>query len=130
MKKLVFCMLTMLFFVGCKGDVKNTKQPSDNNLNSTVLNESKEKSVIEFKETSNLGRGSYIEVKKMVKVGPNHSQYERLKGKPVLITIGWIAKSKDGMYRYYEPETNELNPTFIEKDLDVLKDKIRSHYSK
>jgi hypothetical protein len=69
-------------------------------------------------------------VKELVKVGPNHSQYKRLKGKPVLVTIGWISKGRDGMYRYYEPVTNELNPTFTEKGLEVLKDKIRSHHSR
>jgi hypothetical protein len=130
MKKLVFFMFTVLFFVGCKGEVKYTKQPSDNKPNSTVSNVSKEKDVIEFKETSTLGRGNHIDVKKMVKVGPNHSQYERLKGKPVSITIGWISKGRDGVYRYYAPVTNELNPTFIETDLEVLKDKIRSHENK
>jgi hypothetical protein len=73
--------------------------------------------------------GNYIEVKKVVRVGPNHSRYKRLKGKPVLVAVGRISKNQDGVYRYYEPETNELNPTFTETDLEVLKGKIISHLS-
>jgi hypothetical protein len=39
--------------------------------------------MISFEETSNLGRGPHIKVKLTKKVGPTHSQYKRLKGKPV-----------------------------------------------
>lgn len=83
--------------------------------------------MITFEETSNLGRGRHIKVKLTTKVGPNHSQYKRLKGKPVTVTIGRIEFSHDGMFRYFEPETNELNATFIEDDLENLKEKIRIH---
>ena len=83
--------------------------------------------MISFKETSSLGRGRYIKVKLTKKVGPNHSQYKRLKGKPVTITIGRIEFSSDGTFRYFEPETNELNPKFIENDLDRLKERIKAH---
>ena len=83
--------------------------------------------MISFDETSNLGRGRHIKVKMTIKVGPNHSEFERLKGKPVTTTIGRIEFSHDGMFRYFEPETNELNPTFVEDDLDRLKEKIKAH---
>lgn len=83
--------------------------------------------MISFEETTNLGRGRHIKVKLTKKVGPNHSQYKKLKEKPVTITIGRIEFSHDGMFRYFEPETNELNPTIIEDDLDKLKEKIKVH---
>jgi hypothetical protein len=123
-------MLTVLFFVGCTNNSKDAQPITQDDSSSIVMNKSKEQSIIRFEETSTLGRGDHIEVKKFVKVGPSHSQYKRLKGRPVLVTIGWISKSQDGVYRYYEPVTNVLNPTFIETDLEVLKDKIKSHYSK
>jgi hypothetical protein len=81
--------------------------------------------MIIFEEVSTLGRGDYIKVKKLGKVGPNHSQYKRLQGKPIAVEIGWIGKSIDGNYRYYEPPTNELNPTFIDESLETLKEKIQ-----
>jgi len=83
--------------------------------------------MISFEETSNLGRGRYIRVKLTKKVGPNHSQYKRSKGKPVTITLGRIEFSQDGMFRYFEPETNELNPTLIDDYLDKLKERIKAH---
>lgn len=83
--------------------------------------------MITFEKTSTLGRGSYIKVKLTKKVGPNHSQYKRLKGKPVTITIGRIEISSDGSFRYFEPDTNELNPLFIENDIDRLKERIKAH---
>ena len=85
--------------------------------------------VIVFEEVSTLGRGGHIKVKKLGKVGQNHSQYESLKGKTIAVEIGWIGKSTDGNYRYYEPATNELNPTFVEDSLEKLKDKINTHRS-
>jgi hypothetical protein len=85
--------------------------------------------MISFEETSNFGRGLHIKVKLTKKVGPNHSQYKRLKGKPVTITIGRIEFSRDGRFRYFEPKTNELNPTFIEDNLDKLKEIIKAHHN-
>ena len=82
-----------------------------------------------FEKVSTLGRGDYIKVKKLGKVGPNHSQYERLKGRTIAVEIGWIYKSTDGNYRYYEPPTNELNPTIVEDSLEKLKEKIKTHRS-
>ena len=83
--------------------------------------------MISFEETSNLGRGRHIKVKLTTKVGPTHSQYKKLKEKPVTITIGRIEFSQDGMFRYFEPETNELNPRLIEDDLNKLKERIKAH---
>jgi ABC-type Fe3+-hydroxamate transport system substrate-binding protein len=131
MRKIIVFVIALLFYVGCTNNSKHTTNQVTQNdsSNSILINEPKGK-MIEFKETSTLGRGDHIEVNQIVKVGPNHSQYKRLKGKPVWVTIGWISKSRDGMYRYYEPLTNELNPTFTETDLDILKEKIKSHHSK
>lgn len=82
--------------------------------------------MISYEETSTLGRGRHIKVKLTTKVGPGHSQYRRLKGKAVTATIGRIEFSRDGMFRYFEPESNELNPTLVEADLDKLKEKIKA----
>lgn len=130
MKKTVLFIMGLLFITGCANNSNDTKPIThldDSNFEktSTLCHGGQ----IKFEETSTLGRGNYIKVKQLVKVGPNHSQYKRLKGKPILLTIGWISKSQDGMYRYYEPETNELNPMFTETDLELLKDKIRAHHS-
>jgi len=64
---------------------------------------------ISFEETSTFGRGRHIKVKS----GP--------------FTIGRIEFSRDGMFRYFEPETNELNPLFVEGDLEELEEKIEVH---
>lgn len=145
MKKTGFFIMGLLFITGCANNSNNTKPITHlDDSNSIAINKPKEQIAnefektsklchggqIKFEETSTLGRGNYIKVKRLVKVGPNHSQYERMKGKPVLVTIGWISKSQDSVYRYYEPETNELNPMFRETDLEILKDKIKSHRSK
>jgi len=144
MKKTILFMMGLLFVAGCannSGDNEPITQRDD--LSSVATNQPKEQIVdegektsticrggrIKFEETSTLGRGNYIMVKQLVKVGPNHSQYKRLKGKPIWVDIGRISKGQDGKYRYYEPETNELNPMFTGTDLEVLKDKIRSHLS-
>ena len=92
--------------------------------------EKEEYMMIVFEEVSTLGRGDYIKVNELAKVGPNHSQYYRLKGKTIAVEIGWIGKSIDGNYRYYEPATNELNPTFVEDSLEKMKEKIKTHRSK
>ncbi len=63
---------------------------------------------ISFEETSTLGRGRYIQVKS----GP--------------FIIGRIEFSRDGRFRYFEPKENELNPVFVEDDLEELKGKIKT----
>ncbi len=144
MKKTVLFIMGLLFITGCANNSNDTKPITHlDDSNSIAINKPKEQIAnelektstpghggqIQFEETSTLGRGNYIKVKQLVKVGPNHSQYERLKGRPVLVSIGWISKSQDGVYRYYKGERNELNPMFTETDLEVLKDKTESHYS-
>ena len=79
--------------------------------------------MISFEETSTLGRGEYIKVNLTTKVGLKHSLFKRLKGKPVMVTIGRI-ESHDGKFYYYEPETNILYPTLVEDDIDRLKERI------
>ncbi|MDH4203161.1 MAG: hypothetical protein OEV87_09740 [Phycisphaerae bacterium] len=135
MKKVMCVLVGSLLFIGCAKDLNQpaaTSQPvaqhgQDDKSNLIFTSTSEPSSdTIKFEEKSTLGRGGYIEVKQLVKVGPNHSQYERLKGKSFYITIGRIHKGGDGMFRYYEPETNELNPTLIDKDMNVLKQKVVS----
>ncbi|MFA5423283.1 MAG: hypothetical protein WC374_05445 [Phycisphaerae bacterium] len=131
-------MIGLMFIVGCAEKVNNN-EPITSGDDSYTMDEPVEQisdgfgsdynSKIRFEEKSTLGRGDHIVVKKLGRVGPNHSQYERLKDRLVLITIGWISKGSDGVYRYYEPITNELNPTFTETDLTVLKTKIKAHRS-
>ncbi|MBN1393114.1 MAG: hypothetical protein JW947_09975 [Sedimentisphaerales bacterium] len=144
MKRVVF-MIGLLFIAGCANCSSDTKPVAQCGGSKAVAEDKSRVEIgsnseytstlchgdnIKFEKASTLGRGNHIKVKEFVKVGPNHSQYKRLKGKPVLVTIGWISKGRDSMYRYYEPVTNELNPTFTEKDIEVLKDKIRSHHSR
>lgn len=63
--------------------------------------------MIIFEEVSTLGRGDYVKVKKLVRLGENHSLYHKLNGKMIPIDIGWIDKCADGYYRYYKTITNE-----------------------
>jgi len=43
------------------------------------------------------------------------------------VTIGRIERSPDGMFRYFEPETNETNPTLVDQNLRTLKKRIKAH---
>jgi hypothetical protein len=43
------------------------------------------------------------------------------------VTIGRIEFAHDGMFRYFEPEADELNPTLIDRDLKTLKKRIKAH---
>jgi hypothetical protein len=76
--------------------------------------------MIDFKEVSTLGRGNHVKVRRTM-VSPETRQ-------PVLATIGWIAERNSGGFAYFEPESNELNPRFIEDDLATLKQAIERAY--
>ena len=74
--------------------------------------------MVTYEEKSTLGRGTYIQVKRAVR-RPHQ-------GKVVPVVIGRIHETRDGQFAYFEPETNELNPTLVEDDLNELKKKIEA----
>ena len=75
--------------------------------------------MVTFEETTTPGRGSHILVKRIV---------ERELGKPLPVTIGWIGKSKDGGYSYFEPETNDIDPKIVGDALDEVKQQVVAVY--
>ncbi len=77
-----------------------------------------------YETTSTLGRGEHIRVKRIIKP----PQLE----KPQLVVIGWISipRSSSRRFSYFEPESNDLNPKFVEDDLEALKRKIAALYEK
>jgi hypothetical protein len=64
--------------------------------------------MIKFEPASRLGRGKHIKVLSTTR-GP----------------IGWISEGQDKVYRYHEPYSNELNPTYSHTDLEALEDVVR-----
>jgi len=72
--------------------------------------------MIKFVNHSTLGRGDHILVKQLIRKR--------------LVTKGRIEKSPLGYYQYFEPQTNELNPSFKDDDLDTLKKKVKQHLEK
>lgn len=77
--------------------------------------------VVTYEEKSTLGRGNYIQVKRAVR--------RPQLGKVVPVVIGRIEETRNGQFAYFEPETNELNPTFVEDDLSELKRRIEALYN-
>ena len=75
--------------------------------------------MVTFEETSTPGRGNHILVKRIVK---------RALGDPIPVTIGWIAKTPDGRFSYFEPETNDQDPKIIEDGLEALQKQVRALY--
>lgn len=74
--------------------------------------------MVTFEETSTPGRGSHILVKRIV---------ERELGKPLPVTIGWIA-AKDARFSYFEPETNDQDPKIVSEDMNELKKQVKALY--
>ena len=72
-----------------------------------------------FEKTSTPGRGDHILVKRIVK---------RALGKPIPVTIGWITKTPDGRFSYFEPETNDQDPKFGSDDLGALQKQVEALY--
>jgi hypothetical protein len=72
-----------------------------------------------FEETSTPGRGNHILVKRIVK---------RALGEPIPVTIGWIAKTPNGRFSYFEPETNDQDPKIIDDALEALQKQVRALY--
>ena len=126
MKKSIVFMMVMLLIAGC------AKEQVANSVDSVEKTPTigPDDQVI-FEEVSTPERGDYIKIRKVVRISEDHSRYTPV-GKPVAIPIGWISIGKDGVYRYYEPETiksSEVDPFFADTDLDDLKFKIRSKRS-
>lgn len=72
-----------------------------------------------FEETSTPDRGDHILVRRIV---------SRALGEPIPVTIGWIAKTPDGRFSYFEPETNERDPKIIDDDLEALQKQVKALY--
>ncbi len=83
--------------------------------------------MISFEEASGRGRGRHIVVKFTTKLGEDDAGHEGPEGKTLTVTIGRIECSRDGMFRYFEPEASEPDPTLVDKDLEALKKRIRAH---
>jgi hypothetical protein len=75
--------------------------------------------MVTFEATSTPGRGDHILVKRIVK---------RALGEPIPVTIGWIAKTKDGTFSYFEPETNDKDPKIVADDLGELQKEVKALY--
>jgi len=86
--------------------------------------------MIKFENRSTLGRGTFTAVKRLLQLPPTHSKYKKGAENKVWITVGRIEKSPRGYYHYFEPETNELNPSFKDDDLEALKAKVEAHLKK
>jgi hypothetical protein len=72
-----------------------------------------------FEEASTPGRGDHVLVKRVVK---------RPLGEPIPVTVGWIAKTKDGSFSYFEPETNDQDPKIVADDLEELQKEVKALY--
>jgi len=83
--------------------------------------------MISFEEVSRHGRGRYLKVKLTTKIGKHDFEHEGADKRILAVTIGRIEFSRDGMFRYFEPKTHELNPILIDKDLKTLKKRIKVH---
>ena len=83
--------------------------------------------MIEFEKKSTLGRPKQTVVKQLIRIGPNHSKYKKNGNNSYMSEKGWISEHPEGTFRFYEPITNELNPTFSSSDEEDLKKKIERH---
>jgi len=86
--------------------------------------------MIKFVNHSTLGRGDHILVKRLIRIPHGHSKYREGGRNQSLVTIGRIEKAPLGYYQYFEPQTNELNPSLKDEDLDKLKEKVKRHLKK
>ena len=75
--------------------------------------------MVTFENASTPARGSHVLVKRIVK---------RELGDPLPVTIGWIGKSKDGGYSYFEPETNDVDPKIVGDDLEEVREQVQALY--
>ncbi|MGD0236540.1 MAG: hypothetical protein ABSC55_18620 [Syntrophorhabdales bacterium] len=81
--------------------------------------------MISFEEASRRGRGRRLNVKLTTKIGEHGHQGTETR--TITVTIGRIECSRDGMFRYFEPQADELHPTLVDRDLRTLKKRIRAH---
>ena len=83
--------------------------------------------MIKFEKDSTLGIPSQIVVKQLTRFRPNHSKNKKDGTNSYLAKVGWISEHPQGSFRYYEPITNELNPSFTSDDLESLKEQVERH---
>jgi hypothetical protein len=83
--------------------------------------------MISFEEVSRHGRGRYLKVKLTTKIGKHDFGHRGTDNRTLVVTIGRIEFSRDGMFRYFEPKTHELNPILVDTDLKTLKKRIKGY---
>jgi hypothetical protein len=83
--------------------------------------------MISFEEAKRHGRGRHLRVRWTTKIRKHSAENGGPDTGTLTVTIGRIERSPDGMFRYFEPEANELNPALVDKNLNTLKKRIRAH---
>ena len=82
--------------------------------------------MISFEEVLRNGRGWYIKVK--VSIATVHPPGREKSDSTVLtVTIGRIERSREGMFCYFEPGRDDVNPVFVDRSLANLKKRIKAH---
>ncbi len=81
--------------------------------------------MISFEPASSRARERHLNVKLTTTIGKHG--HERTEPRTLTVTIGRIECSRDGIFLYFEPEANKLNPTLVDKDLKALKRRIKAH---
>ena len=69
-------------------------------------------------------RGYNLKVKWTTNIG---KQGPKEGPRSLTVTVGKIKRAPDGLFRYLEPEANEVYPSLVDKDLRTLKRKIKAH---
>ena len=82
--------------------------------------------MISFEEVPRHGRARHLKVKLTITIGKHNAEVEE-DSRTLAVIIGRIEFSGDGMFRYLEPKTHELNPILVDRDLKTLKRRIRAH---
>jgi len=83
--------------------------------------------MISFEEVSRNGRRRYLKVKLAVVVAPHGPKRGGSDTKRLHVTIGRTERSREGIFRYLEPESHELNPVLVDRSPTTLKKRIRAH---
>lgn len=78
--------------------------------------------MITFEPATSRPRERHLKVKLTTTIGNLGRDRTTL----ITVTIGRIERSPDGMFRYFEPEANQLNLTLVDKSLNMLKKRIKA----
>ena len=82
--------------------------------------------MIRFEKVHRHGRARYLNVKVTTQIGKQDAAGKR-NGRTLAVSIGRIERSRDGIFRFFEPDTHTLNPVLVDNDLKTLKRRIKSH---